>query len=285
MEEGALILGLSLIVVGAVIYLSAAKIPPNPFIGFRIGYSYVSREVWTKLLKVSSLGILVLGILSLIIGWLYGTSPSALITGVGSIIMLVLLLPYARIIAEKEQIRKPAVVRGPTQGIPKLTPNPVLPSLVLAVGIASLIHIAINYWALPKQLPAHYVPFNPYWVPDIFAPKHEIVMLMTSVNALIIGVTLLIYYLGWRRPEVLYIPWFGKALLRRAINIFYLLLAISSLTTSLMAIIIVQDGITGSTPVYLAAVEDSLLAALTALIIYLTWITASAYKTKKLTFK
>lgn len=55
-----------LIGVGLIIYFIANRIPPNPFLGFRIGYAYVSRRVWVKLNRISGIVVALIGVLVLV---------------------------------------------------------------------------------------------------------------------------------------------------------------------------------------------------------------------------
>lgn len=270
-------LSVALAITGFTLYFLASKIPPNPLVGFRAGYSYVSRRVWVRLNRVSALALIALAAVVFTLGCLYGSLAAALTSGIGSIVLVAALIPYAEAVAEKELIRSPAA-GGRVTELKGLPPHPILVTLVVASALASLTYLAVTYPQLPPEIPTH---FNIWLQPDSYGPKSDGAAAAATGVIVAISLTLLIYVLGWRKVEALYKPWFDQRVFHKVLNSVYLLLAVVTLMASLTPVTMIQYAISGSLPQIIVIALYSLIILAAALTIHVVWVSIRAYLRKR----
>jgi hypothetical protein len=276
-----LILTSSLVGLGALLYLIAEKLPPNPFVGFRVGYSYVSKDVWVKVTKVSALALVALGGAGGVVGYLWGDLSAAVCTMLGVLVIVIALIPYAERLAEKELIKKPSEKTGTHAGIPRVPPNLALTLLTLASSVGSIAYLLLNYPHMPDRIATHFgLTLNP----DSFGPKSEAVIANASGVSIITLVTLLIYYLGWKKPEALYKPWFDLITFRKIVNALYILLASVTMMASLGVVAVVQYSLTQAPDLLLKYSFYGLLALSLGMTLYILNLNIKAYGRKKISF-
>lgn len=102
------ILGLSMTAAGLLL-LIAARVGPNPVIGFRIGYTMVSRRVWRRVNEVAAVVTAATGLASVPLGLYFGIKAQILFLVALSIVEVIVLTEYARRLAEKSLISEPPV--------------------------------------------------------------------------------------------------------------------------------------------------------------------------------
>ncbi len=109
------VLGLFLVLIGAITYIVAPRVGPNPIFGVRVGYSYASREVWDKTnrfggVMLGAVGLLVSGLACVLYVGNVGTGDAMTIL---TVVMLAALLGatgwmflYARALAQATSLAR-----------------------------------------------------------------------------------------------------------------------------------------------------------------------------------
>lgn len=164
MNDGFYISGL-LVAIGVLTYLF--RNTPNPYIGVRLGYTYLSKEAWREANTFA-------GVYSIVIGVIIG-AITYLLNPPREILLLLFLiaigiLAVTTYLKAKEAYER-AEFRVPLEESPKpLTTANVKPYLMvqlIAVGIYFLI-VALLWNKLPEEIAVYY---SSNGIPDNFAPK------------------------------------------------------------------------------------------------------------------
>ncbi len=217
----AFVSSLLIAVTGAALYLLAERLPMNPFVGFRIGYAYISRKLWVKLNKEAGLVLAVIGAFLM--------PASLILEPLASIMLLLALLVGATIVlverasrlAEKELLSAP-----PREAAPGARITPVPPSIghvaaLVAAVVFTIGGLAAYYPMLPDNVAVHFT-----WsgVPDSYAPKASIPALVLTPFLVLLVLTAFFFILGYRKPEAFYKPWLPWSMITRFVGILYTLL-------------------------------------------------------------
>ncbi len=171
-----LIIGIIITVSGLVMALTARRLPINPFIGFRIGYTYASRRIWVKYNRLAGISFTIIGLI--VIAFSFVVQSVSLLTTI--ILVLVfsdtLILSYlAAREAERELGREAyrmeeAGRNAEYSRITRIEPvKPSLPRLILMTlpPVLSLILVIYYLPMLPDRVPVH---FNLEGQPDRWEP-------------------------------------------------------------------------------------------------------------------
>ncbi len=209
------IIGLVIAVSGLILIFIAKRLPVNPFVGFRIGYTYASRKIWVKYNRLAGISFFVIG-LAIIFLSLYIQSLSLMITILLVLVFLniVILSLLAAREAERElgreafKIEEGAKYRG--KEITRI--EPVKPSLLRFIlmilpPILSIILTIYYLPLLPEKIPVH---FNVEGQPDRWESLTAFISstLLFLIGFQFIGVIFLIVEL--KAPLVFYKPGLSK---------------------------------------------------------------------------
>ncbi|OWJ54949.1 hypothetical protein Pdsh_04440 [Pyrodictium delaneyi] len=208
-----LVVSTMLTLVGLLVALAAEKLPPNPLLGFRIGYTFVSRRTWTQANRVAGLAMAALGLLAT--GASMIDPPwGILVLNISLPMLLVALVEYAERLAEKQLIAEPLT---PGEG----SGEPLKPLGLARITLPVAIIIAIVYMIVVLRLDRIYA-------------------LQQLVNqAAFLGIhTLTLYssYLGIRRPEAFHVPWLTLSENRRVASAIIISLLLVSAYVALSTI-------------------------------------------------
>jgi len=171
-----------LIGVGLIIYFIANRIPPNPFLGFRIGYAYVSRRVWVKLNRISGIVVALIGVLVLVESLFFGKVLALLLMPAQLVVATVILVECAERLAEKELINIPGGRETEIKPIQPFKPN-ILHIIIPLVMLGVLVGYTITlYPQLPDKVAVH---FDINGRPDRYGSKTEVlvVLLISSLSS------------------------------------------------------------------------------------------------------
>jgi len=183
-QIGSLIIGCSEIIAGASVLLKATKLSPNTYLGFRVPVAFLTRNIWTKVNRVSGKIGVVLGLVS-IIGSLLRNIFSYIIAFTTLAISISVPIIYARRIMEKETGRAPGP-ETPSQTLEVIRINRVSIVVSMMEFIAIIGILLASYESLPNRVAIH---FNLAGEPDIFTPKLDfLVILLANV---LLAVTIL----------------------------------------------------------------------------------------------
>ncbi|WP_456321813.1 SdpI family protein [Palaeococcus sp. (in: euryarchaeotes)] len=170
---------------------------PNMAIGFRIGYTFQSKDAWRRTNEFAGKAFMALGILMAIVNLFLKSPPAVTILMVLGI-SLILWKSYgiSKEIVEREDLSKPA------KGTPQLIKNiDIKPYILfqLALLCSYILLLTLSWDKMADTIATH---FNFNGIPDRFEPKSTGAFLLpVMVSAFVIGLT----YLG-KDPMALRIP-------------------------------------------------------------------------------
>ncbi len=263
-------LSLFFIVSGFVMIILACRGKIIPFIGFKIGYVYVSPEMWKKYNLLSGIIIVILGIVVYPLSWFIGAVNSIFAVSLFVISIFFYLTLRAEREAEKVLLKKsPETTVSPeiplTKGF-KLAVPVMLISILLTTYTLSF--IVLNYSALPDKIAIH---FTQDWTPDSYMDKQAGITVLIFAQLIVFSITLYICYLGVKKPESFYRPYIKWEYTKRAVSILLLLILATNVIMSLAFIDVIYYGLTGKHLVLISncfTVFHVLLAISILLIIY-----------------
>ncbi len=158
------IVGLIIAISGLILIFVAKRLPVNPFVGFRIGYTYASRKIWVKYNRLAGISFFVIGLVI--------TFLSLVIQSVSLLVAIILILVFSNIIllsflaareAERELGKEAFKIEETSRYIDKkimrIEPvKPSLPRLILMVLPPILSVILTIYYLplLPDKIPVHF---------------------------------------------------------------------------------------------------------------------------------
>ncbi|MBO8174027.1 MAG: DUF1648 domain-containing protein [Thermococcus sp.] len=151
-------------IAGLLTYLFRDK--PNMAIGFRIGYTFASKEAWRKVNTFTGKAFMVFGVLLFIFS-LNGYNPLIFSIVMVAGILLITLTGYrmAKEIVEKESLKEP--VFGEPKPIEGINVKPYL-AIQIATLTFSFLFLIFSWDKLPDTVAIH---FNIAGEPDNFAQK------------------------------------------------------------------------------------------------------------------
>ncbi|BES81622.1 hypothetical protein PABY_11890 [Pyrodictium abyssi] len=173
--------GLMLALPGLALALVADRLEQNPLIGFRVGYTFTSREAWVKANRVSGVVLAATGLAAMAVGLVWGFMACVIALVVLPLVALPLLVSYASRTAEKALIGEEQPLEPPAGELPRPR-YPVLAAVVPILGLAACAMAAAGL--LEEGMPA---------------------------AAVVVGLepfaALYLAYLSLARPEAYHQPW------------------------------------------------------------------------------
>ncbi len=256
-----------------VLYFVAPKLPPNPIVGFRAGYAYVSRKVRVRLTRVSAVIFMCLGVVVATASLVLGDLAAAIILAVGAVAVLVVMIAYASRVAEVELFKLPGRERAGVGEVAPVRPTIVHVAVVAASVIISTAYTLLNYGELPNIMAVH---FKWGWQPDSYLPKSEGVLTVLSFQAVTAAIALYTYYLGWR-PEALYKSWYSRSDFRKVTNTIYTVVMLTAALSAVANVSTITYNMWGKPSSVLEYTIYALLAALLASSAYLATLIVRTY--------
>ncbi|OYT50523.1 MAG: hypothetical protein B6U73_03845 [Desulfurococcales archaeon ex4484_204] len=188
---------------GLLLYLLAHKIPLNPLFGFRIGYAFISRDVWVRVNREAGAVFAVVGYSSIAVWALTSATLTYLYYIVIGVLAGTAFFIYRAVrLAEYYSTMAPAKGSGfkpievPRGSLWRLSLALIMPLTPLALFLSS-------YRDLPSSVAVH---FNAEGAPDVFVGKAAFVG-VTAAFVLIAALPLAIIAVSRRYPMLMYNPW------------------------------------------------------------------------------
>ena len=194
MGGGTAVFPTTLITLGLIQYfIVSRKVPPNPFIGFRVGTTFMHREVWVRINKQSGIALVALGAITFLLNELGVDALTTLIAVVTYLPIYALLLYRSYRLAEYYSLIKPSrdgseveVLRLEPPGVIKLV-LAALPPLIVTTSIITTYSLGTH------ELSGGYFSSN-------FIVTTVIYLITTSY-------ALINILLGIKYPILFYNPW------------------------------------------------------------------------------
>ncbi len=205
-----------LIVVGVLTY--ALRNRPNPYIGVRFGYTYLSKEAWRKANTFAGICVTILGLILLIVSLTLNISLSIFlaILMIALTILVVLSYKIAKETYEIEDLKTPTQVTKPLriEGIKFYL-------IVQIVPIFLYLILTLILWdKIPSRVAIH---FDVTGKPDYYSDKF-IGAVVIPIIAMCI--TPLLTFLNYIEPMITRFPAFGsKSFVFLTVLQFYIALA------------------------------------------------------------
>ncbi len=199
-------LGIATALLGLALALLAGRLPMNPFIGVRVGYTFMSRRVWVRVNREGGVALAVLGVLTAVTDYFLLRPDYALYLYIsGSLALVIALVVRAKKLAEYEATVSPPEVRAPKviSEVKPPTPNKPRLALLMALTVATLAVGFAAYPHLPDPVATH---FNAEGVPDDFVSK-EFFPLVATLFTLPGLIAFLMLAVSRVVPVFLYNPW------------------------------------------------------------------------------
>ncbi len=231
---------------GLALYITAPRIKPNPFLGFRIGYVYVSRKLWVKANRIASIIMAIIAFTTIALVHIVGATTSLVLMTLELIASIVALTIYFEKLAEKELISIPSSIEEQNRELIVLEPMPpsiyhIAPPLVMLAIL--VIGILVYYPLLPQKVAVH---FNIEGVPDRYASKTEATIIITLSITVVYSIYVFMALLGTRKPEAFYKPGLNSKTIRRIVNTLYTLLSITTTMVSIGMFDILYYNVSGA---------------------------------------
>ncbi len=270
------IISLIILVSGVILALISRKLPINPFLGFRIGYVYISRNIWIKMNKLAGVVFAFLGAIFLVMPYIIDALVTLILMLFSIIAVTMILIEYASKIAELELIKLPAKERATKlERIEPLYPSiPIIALLVVSISIF-LYSLIVLYPQLPEVVAVH---FSLSGAPDRYGSKIE--LLAASIAGPALFYTLLAYftYLGVKRPEAFYKPWLKPIEVRRYALSLITALALGSIIVTIAIYDAIYYNLTNTHVVPLLPTTTVMILALLVIIAYMLLVIVKAYR-------
>ncbi len=210
-----LVIGLIIAVTGLALALIAKRLPVNPFIGFRIGYTYASRRIWVKYNRLAGISFAIIGLITVILSLL--AVPATLLAAVLVVLVLASTVILSFLVAREaeRELGKEAFRIEKKEPIEKISriepvkPTPLRLVLMILPPILSLILIPIYLPLLPSQVPVH---FNVAGEPDRWEPLSTFTSITLPVLIGFQFIAIVFLLVELKAPLVFYKPGIPKRL-------------------------------------------------------------------------
>ena len=216
----------TIIVAGVILYIIVPRIKPNPFLGFRVGYVYVSRRLWVKANRIASITLSLIALTSIILSPIIGETASLIVLVLGATITVITLTLYFERLAEKELISMPPITEEKTSTMIE----PIYPSIyhiippIIALTLL-VIGLILYYPMLPLEVAVH---FNIEGLPDRYTSKTEALLIIVSSVITVYSLYSFIIFLGLKKPEAFHKPGLSIRTIRKIVGILYTILSVAS---------------------------------------------------------
>ncbi len=192
-----LIINVIYLISALLVLFLAPKIGPNPYFGFRIGYSFSSRNVWNKtnrfagiLMTLHSLSLFPFIFLDNLVYYIVALIVPLVIISIAGII-------YASHNLEEERVE----VKGPIKPIKPLETTFVWKYLGVILFLILLLMMLIAYPSLPTKLAVH---FDAAGNPNGWSSKNDFYTTYLIFSASYLAVLYFIIYAGKKYPVALH---------------------------------------------------------------------------------
>ncbi|ADD08627.1 DUF1648 domain-containing protein [Candidatus Aciduliprofundum boonei] len=192
-----LIINVIYLISALLVLFLAPKIGPNPYFGFRIGYSFSSRKVWNKtnifagiLMAIHALFLFPIIILNNIVYYIIALIVPLLIISIVGII-------YASHKLEEERVE----VKGPVKPIKPLETTFVWKYLGIILFLILLLMMLISYPSLPSRLAVH---FDASGNPNGWSSKNDFYTTYIILAGVYLALLYFIIYAGKKYPVALH---------------------------------------------------------------------------------
>ncbi|MEW5761313.1 MAG: SdpI family protein [Candidatus Thermoplasmatota archaeon] len=274
-----IIVSIVLLACGLAMYLIAPRIGPNPWFGFRMGYTLIDREVWDKSNKYAgklmTLGGLTLLIISLMLGNDLDTNLPVLLIATILIIVIVIVpsIVYAIRIAEQESARKPDKQGKITPIKPVTLPQIYIVAPVVVYSILIMVS-TIFYDQLPGNVATH---FDPKGNPNYWMSKFNATLFALGFGGLFFGINIAFIVIGKKVPMLFY-P--GKLTLQRDDLLKF---ACMMMTTPLGVLILSQIYIIcyNLNGCHLISIWSYIFAIFVIVVIPIIWLARQIHRTRR----
>jgi len=213
------------IAVAALICIAVSFWRPVPFIGFRVGYAYISKRCWKKINIVAGLAFLSIALSVPIQRMVMDSGTLILLLALEIVVATWILTEVAERIAERELLR---IEDTSTQcdsltELRSLKPFPILVAVALAMLVVLIIVAVQEVPRLPSTVALH---FGPNGEPDRYGSREELLTSLILSTTLIYSIYALFIYLGVKKPEAFHKPWLGIEGVRKIVEALYAILTL-----------------------------------------------------------
>ena len=210
-----LVIGLIIAVTGLILALIAKRLPVNPFIGFRIGYTYASRRIWVKYNRLAGISFAIIGLITVILSLL--AVPVTLLAAILVVLVLAntVVLSFLAAREAERELGKEAFRIEKKESVEKISriepvkPTPLRLVLMILPPILSLILISIYLPLLPSQIPVH---FNVAGEPDRWEPLPTFTSITLPILVGFQFIAIVFLLVELKAPLVFYKPGIPKQL-------------------------------------------------------------------------
>ncbi len=192
-----LIINVIYLISALLVLFLAPKIGPNPYFGFRIGYSFSSRKVWDKtnrfagiLMTIHALFLFPIIILNNIVYYIIALIVPLLVISIVGII-------YASHKLEEERVE----VKGPVKPIKPLETTFVWKYLGIILLLILLLMMLIAYPSLPNRMAVH---FDASGNPNGWSSKNDFYTTYIILAGAYLALLYFIIYAGKKYPVALH---------------------------------------------------------------------------------
>ncbi len=192
-----LIINVIYLISALLVLFLAPKIGPNPYFGFRIGYSFSSRKVWDKtnrfagiLMTIHALFLFPIIILNNIVYYIIALIVPLLVISIVGII-------YASHKLEEERVE----VKGPVKPIKPLETTFVWKYLGIILLLILLLMMLIAYSSLPNRMAVH---FDASGNPNGWSSKNDFYTTYIILAGAYLALLYFIIYAGKKYPVALH---------------------------------------------------------------------------------
>jgi len=194
---------------GIVAYIVAPRIKPNPWFGFRVGYTLIDRDVWIKGNKFISKLFIADGALFTVLSLLLSSDaliPVLVLFEISVMACVIAAVIYVDDLAEKATGKRPngdfsKII--PIRLDPKTVKYPVVLSVFYLILISTIL-LTVNL--LPDVTAVH---FNLQGVPDRYEYRWEFAISFIGVITLEYAFYIAFYLLARYKPLIFYKPKLG----------------------------------------------------------------------------
>ncbi len=200
-----------------------------PFVGFRVGYVYVSKKIWRKYSYLAGGILLALGGLVFILSVLTSPIFAIMVTTIILIILIVILTFLSEREAERESIKF-----GAEKVERKFAPIPLgIPVIVVAVisFLVVLTYSVYVYPKLPEVIPTH---FSWNGTPNQYSSKNVGIAGLLFGIGVVSSINVFLGYLGVKKPEAYYRPYIRWEKMKKFVEVFLILLMFFNVAVAVM---------------------------------------------------
>ncbi len=203
------LLSIFIILMGIIAYIVAPRMEPNPWFGFRVGYTLIDRNVWIKGNKFISKLFIADGALFAVLSLLLPDSaliPVLILFEISVMACMAVAVVYVDELAERTTGRRPE------GDVSKIIPIRLDPRTVKYPAILSVFYLALIFTILstinllPDVIAVH---FNLQGVPDRYEYRQEFAISFIEVITLEYAFYIAFYLLARYKPLIFYKPKLG----------------------------------------------------------------------------